>query len=91
MPLSGIELEWVKKMAADGLDWKSIKAWLRLDNWSLRQLEDQESLHTLPPCLYMLYDDVRTVVYRNRTQLSRKAVSPSYSVKLWLEQIKDEG
>ncbi|KAK3805237.1 MAG: hypothetical protein JOS17DRAFT_768795 [Linnemannia elongata] len=91
MPLSGIELEWVKKMAADGLDWKSIKARLRLDNWSLRQLEDQESLDALPPCLYMLYDDVRTVVYRNRTQLSRKAVSPSYSVKLWLDQIKDEG
>ncbi|KAF9117484.1 hypothetical protein BGX30_005428, partial [Mortierella sp. GBA39] len=37
MPLSGIELEWVKKMAADGLDWKSIKARLRLDSWSLRQ------------------------------------------------------
>lgn len=91
MPLSGIELEWIKKMAADGLDWKSIKARLRLDNWTLRQLEDQETLDTLPPCLYMLYDDVRTVVYRNRTQISRKAISPSYSVKLWLDQIKDEG
>lgn len=60
-------------------------------NFHFRQLEDQESLDTLPPCLYMLYDDVRTVVYRNRTQLSRKAVIPSYSVKLWLDQIKDEG
>lgn len=38
MPLSGIELEWVKKMAADGFDWKAIKARLRLDNWTLRQV-----------------------------------------------------
>lgn len=38
MPLSGIELEWVKKMATDGFDWKAIKARLRLDNWSLRQV-----------------------------------------------------
>jgi len=38
MPLSGIELEWVKMVAADGLDWKSIKARLRLDNWTLRQV-----------------------------------------------------
>lgn len=38
MPLSGVELEWVKTLAAQGLDWKSIKARLRLDNWSLRQV-----------------------------------------------------
>ncbi|KAF9913469.1 hypothetical protein FBU30_003316, partial [Linnemannia zychae] len=90
IPLSGIELEWVKKMATEGLDWKSIKARLRLDSWSLRQLEDHDVQDALPPCLHMLYDDVRKVVYRNRTKLSRKALSPAYSVKLWLDQIADE-
>jgi len=39
----------------------------------------------------MLYDDVRTVVYRNRIKQSRKALNKTYSVKLWLDQIKDEG
>ncbi|KAG0020650.1 hypothetical protein BGZ81_009266 [Podila clonocystis] len=38
MPLSGNELEWVKKMVSDGFDWKAIKARLRLDKWSLRQV-----------------------------------------------------
>lgn len=47
MPLSGTELEWVKKMAADGFDWKAIKARLRLDNWSLRQV----SLYIISPLL----------------------------------------
>lgn len=39
----------------------------------------------------MLYDDVWTVVYCNQTKQSWKALNQTYSVKLWLDQIKDEG
>lgn len=39
----------------------------------------------------MLYDDVRTVAYRQRTKVSRKSLDPTLSVKLWLDQIEQEG
>jgi hypothetical protein len=39
----------------------------------------------------MLYDDVRTVAYRQKTQGSRKSQDISVSVKLWLDLIVQEG
>jgi len=39
----------------------------------------------------MLYDDVRTVAYRQKIKSSRKSLNPSLSVKLWLDQIEQEG
>ncbi|KAF9899241.1 hypothetical protein EC991_009230, partial [Linnemannia zychae] len=53
--------------------------------------EDQNGLGPIPPCLYMLFDDVRTVAYRQKTHVSHKSQDIGLSVKLWLDYIVQEG
>jgi len=38
IPMGRHELDWIKLMVAEGLDWKSIRARLRLDNRSLQKV-----------------------------------------------------
>ncbi|KAG0268852.1 hypothetical protein BGZ96_006630, partial [Linnemannia gamsii] len=54
-------------------------------------LEDQKGQGPIPPCLYMLYDDVRTVAYRQKTQGSQKSHDVGVSVKIWLDLIVQGG
>jgi hypothetical protein len=39
----------------------------------------------------MVYDDVRKAIYRRKTKESRKALLPTLSVQLWIEQIVEKG
>ncbi|KAK3804607.1 MAG: hypothetical protein JOS17DRAFT_94558 [Linnemannia elongata] len=91
LPLDKNELEWTKAKIASGQDWKAVRSQLRLSKEALDLLEDQKGQGPIPPCLYRLYDDVRTVAYRQKTQGSRKSQDVAVSVKLWLDLIVQGG
>ncbi|KAF9118449.1 hypothetical protein BG015_006616, partial [Linnemannia schmuckeri] len=73
------ELDWIKARALEGLDWKAIKARLRLSKETMDKLEQEGTRGPIPPCMYMPYGDVRKAQYRLKIQDSRKSQDPTVS------------
>ncbi|KAF9920589.1 hypothetical protein FBU30_009555 [Linnemannia zychae] len=54
-------------------------------------IEDAQYEGPIPSCPEMLYDDVRAAAYCQKIRVSRKVLDRTCNVRLWLDQIENEG
>jgi len=89
LPVGKNELNWTKSKIAEGLDWMGIKTQLQPSEDVLRQLELEQV--DPPPSTNISYQHFRKAIYRQETSECRKAEEMVKSVRLWMEQIEQEG